>query len=147
MPSIKVLLLTERTDHLQRLADLLAGHVEHCFILHGRLSKKQRSAVHDALAELVDTTPHVLLATGRLVGEGFDHPPLDTLVLAMPISWKGTLQQYAGRLHREHVDKDDVRIYDYVEADQAQLTRMWDKRLRGHRDMGYEIKYPLTFSQ
>lgn len=146
----KVLLLTERTDHLQRLTDLLAGQVEHCFILHGRLSKKQRSAVLDALAELGDTTPHVLLATGRLVGEGFDHPPLDTLVLAMPISWKGTLQQYAGRLHREHTGKDDVRIYDYVEADQAQLSRMWDKRLRGYRDMGYEINpgiTPLTFSQ
>lgn len=135
----KVLLLTERTDHLQRLADLLAGQVEHCFILHGRLSRRQRSAVLDTLAELGDTTPRVLLATGRLVGEGFDHPPLDTLVLAMPISWKGTLQQYAGRLHREHADKDDVRIYDYVEADQAQLSRMWDKRLRGYRDMGYEI--------
>jgi superfamily II DNA or RNA helicase len=135
----KVLLLTERTDHLETLTELLAGQVEHCFVLHGRLSKKQRSAVIDALAELGDTTPHVLLATGRLVGEGFDHPPLDTLILAMPISWKGTLQQYAGRLHREHADKDDVRIYDYVEEDQVQLARMWDKRVRGYRAMGYEI--------
>jgi superfamily II DNA or RNA helicase len=82
----------------------------------------------------------VLLATGRLIGEGFDHPPLDTLVLAMPISWKGTLQQYAGRLHREHADKQDVRIYDYAETDQPQLNRMWDKRQRGYRAMGYEIK-------
>jgi superfamily II DNA or RNA helicase len=62
------------------------------------------------------------------------------LVLAMPISWKGTLQQYAGRLHREHVDKDDVRIYDYVENDQPQRARMWKKRQQGYQAMGYLIK-------
>ncbi len=64
--------------------------------------------------------------------------------LAMPISWKGTLQQYAGRLHREHADKQDVRIYDYAETNQPQLNRMWDKRRRGYRAMGYEIKPPET---
>lgn len=81
----------------------------------------------------------VLLATGRLVGEGFDHPPLDTLMLAMPISWKGTLQQYAGRLHREHASKTDVLIYDYVDTGNLALERMWDKRQRGYRAMGYQI--------
>ena len=91
------------------------------------------------LDALDESAPRVLLATGRLIGEGFDHPPLDTLVLAMPISWKGTLQQYAGRLHREHADKQDVRIYDYAETDQPQLSRMWDKRQRGYRAMGYEV--------
>jgi superfamily II DNA or RNA helicase len=96
-------------------------------------------AVFAKLAELNESAPRVLLATGRLIGEGFDHPPLDTLVLAMPISWKGTLQQYAGRLHREHADKQDVRIYDYVEIDQPQLARMWEKRQRGYRAMGYRI--------
>ena len=74
------------------------------------------------------------------IGEGFDHPPLDTLMLAMPISWKGTLQQYAGRLHREHAGKSDVRIYDYAETNHLQLARMWEKRQRGYRSMGYEIK-------
>jgi superfamily II DNA or RNA helicase len=71
------------------------------------------------------------------MGEGFDHPPLDTLVLAMPISWKGTLQQYAGRLHREHLGKANVRIYDYVDDRHPALTRMWEKRQRGYRAMGY----------
>jgi len=83
-----------------------------------------------------------LLATGRLIGEGFDHPPLDTLVLAMPISWKGTLQQYAGRLHWDHPDKQNVRIYDYIENDQPQLERMWNKRQRGYLAMGYKIIQP-----
>lgn len=136
----KVLVLTERTDHLQLLREALGNEVEHCFVLHGRLSKKLRSAVFAELEALDESAPRVLLATGRLIGEGFDHPPLDTLVLAMPISWKGTLQQYAGRLHREHADKQDVRIYDYAETDQPQLARMWAKRQRGYRAMGYEIK-------
>jgi len=135
----KVLVLTERTDHLACLREELGNEVEHCFVLHGRLSKKQRASIFSELKSLEDSTPHVLMATGRLIGEGFDHPPLDTLILAMPISWKGTLQQYAGRLHRDHADKQDVRIYDYVESDQPQLARMWDKRQRGYRAMGYQI--------
>jgi len=135
----KVLVLTERTDHLARLRERLGDEIEHCFVLHGRLSKKQRASILSELQSLEGSTPHVLLATGRLVGEGFDHPPLDTLVLAMPISWKGTLQQYAGRLHREHADKQDVRIYDYVEDNQPQLARMWKKRQRGYHAMAYKI--------
>lgn len=137
--SRKILLLTERTEHLTLLHEAMAGEIEHCFVLHGRLSRKQRTDVLAKLVALDDSTPRVLLATGRLIGEGFDHPPLDTLVLAMPISWKGTLQQYAGRLHREHAGKQDARIYDYVENDQPQLARMWDKRQRGYHAMGYKI--------
>jgi superfamily II DNA or RNA helicase len=79
------------------------------------------------------------LATGKLVGEGFDHPPLDTLVLAMPVSWKGTLQQYAGRLHREHATKSNVRIIDFVDTGHPALLRMWEKRRQGYRAMGYRI--------
>ena len=115
----KVLVLTERTEHLSLLREALGDDVEHCFVLHGRLSRKQRTAIFAEVEALDGSAPRVLLATGRLIGEGFDHAPLDTLVLAMPISWKGTLQQYAGRLHREHADKQDVRIYDYVENDRA----------------------------
>lgn len=136
----KVIVLTERTEQLDLLHEALRGEVEHCFVLHGRLSKKQRAFIFTKLAELDESVPRVLLATGRLIGEGFDHPPLDTLVLAMPISWKGTLQQYAGRLHREHAYKQDVRIYDYVEHNHPQLARMWDKRQRGYQAMGYRIK-------
>lgn len=136
----KILALTERTDHLALLSDALRDQVVNCFVLHGRLSRKQRTAILAELAALDESAPRVLLATGRLIGDGFDHPPLDTLVLAMPISWKGTLQQYAGRLHREHADKQDVRIYDYAEIDQPQLNRMWDRRQRSYRALGYEIK-------
>jgi superfamily II DNA or RNA helicase len=141
----KILVLTERTEHLSSLHDALNTKAENCFVLHGRLSKKQRATVISELESLDDDAPRILLATGRLVGEGFDHPPLDTLVLAMPVSWKGTLQQYAGRLHREHIDKSDVRIYDYFEPDHPQLARMWNKRLKGYRAMGYVVgSYPAS---
>ena len=91
------------------------------------------------LETLSPDTPRVLLATGKLVGEGFDHPPLNTLVLAMPISWKGTLQQYAGRLHRTQATKTDVRIIDFVDVGHPALVRMWEKRQRGYRAMGYRL--------
>ena len=135
----KILVLTERTGHLELLRDAIGDEAEHCFVLHGRLGKKKRSSILGLINELDDSAPRILLATGRLIGEGFDHPPLDTLVLAMPISWKGTLQQYVGRLHREHADKQDVRVYDYVEKDHPQLNRMWEKRQRGYRAMGYRL--------
>lgn len=121
----KVLVLTERTDHLGALEASLAGRVQNLFVLHGRMSKKQRSLLMRELVALPPDEPRVLLATGKLVGEGFDHPPLDTLVLAMPVSWQGTLQQYAGRLHREHVGKKDVRIIDFIDVGHPALRRMW----------------------
>ncbi len=138
----KVLLLTERTEHLDAIKDALADLDPVPLLLHGRMSKKQRAALLAELNALAPDAPRVLLATGKLVGEGFDHPAMDTLVLAMPISWKGTLQQYAGRLHREHATKTDVRIFDFVDTGHPALLRMWDKRRRGYRAMGYRIISP-----
>ena len=135
----KILLLTERANHLEILREMLASKGVSCHILHGRLSRKQRALVLETLQVMPDSEARVILATGRLIGEGFDHSPLDTLVLAMPISWQGTLQQYAGRLHRQHMDKADIRIYDYVENDNPQLHRMWKKRRIGYTAMGYCI--------
>lgn len=135
----KVLVLTERTEHLDAILAALDGQVPAPFVLHGRMSKKQRAAMIAELDGLPPEAPRILLAIGKLVGEGFDHPALDTLVLAMPISWKGTLQQYAGRLHREHATKTDVRIIDFVDTGHPALLRMWDKRQRGYRAMGYRV--------
>ncbi len=135
----KVLVLTERTEHLHAIQTALDGKVSSLFVLHGRISKKQRATLIAQLNTLPPDAARVLLATGKLVGEGFDHPPLDTLVLAMPVSWTGTLQQYAGRLHREHATKTDVRIIDFVDTGQPALLRMWDKRQRGYRAMGYRV--------
>lgn len=135
----KVLVLTERTEHLDIISGALSEKVPTYFVLHGRMSKKQRATTISELEALAPDEPRILLATGKLVGEGFDHPALDTLVLAMPVSWKGTLQQYAGRLHREHASKTDVKIIDVVDSGHPALLRMWEKRLRGYRAMGYRI--------
>ena len=135
----KVLVLTERTEHLDAIYQALTTRAPTPFVLHGRMSKKERAAVITALDALPPAAPRILLATGKLVGEGFDHPPLDTLVLAMPVSWKGTLQQYAGRLHREYASKADVRIIDFVDSGHPALLRMWEKRQRGYRAMGYRV--------
>jgi superfamily II DNA or RNA helicase len=135
----KVLVLTERTDHLDAILAALEGQAPAPFVLHGRMSRKQRASLISDLDALPPDAPRILLATGKLVGEGFDHPPLDTLVLAMPVSWKGTLQQYAGRLHREHATKTGVRILDFVDTGHPALLRMWDRRQRGYRAMGYRI--------
>jgi superfamily II DNA or RNA helicase len=135
----KVLVLTERSEHLEAIKAALDDIGTALFVLHGRMPKKQRSALMAALEALAPDAARVLLATGKLVGEGFDHPPLDTLVLAMPVSWKGTLQQYAGRLHREHSSKSTVRIIDFVDHGHPALLRMWEKRQRGYRVMGYRI--------
>ncbi len=135
----KVLVLTERTEHLDAIQAALADKAPSLFVLHGRISKKRRATMIAELNALPPDAPRVLLATGKLVGEGFDHPPLDTLVLAMPVSWKGTLQQYAGRLHREHATKTDVRIIDFVDSGHPALLRMWDKRQHGYRAMGYRM--------
>lgn len=133
----KILVLTERTEHLDVLFRAVGERIGPPFMLRGSQSSKERKAVMDSLELLDDSAPRILMSTGRLIGEGFDHAPLDTLVLAMPISWKGTLQQYVGRLHRVHQGKQDVRVYDYVEADHPQLARMWAKRCAGYRAMGY----------
>ena len=142
----KVLVLTERTEHLHAILTALDGKFPSLFMLHGRMSKKQRATLLTELNALPPDAPRALLATGKLVGEGFDHPPLDTLVLAMPISWQGTLQQYAGRLHREHATKTDVRIIDFVDTGHPALLRMWDRRQRGYRAMGYRIAEALALS-
>lgn len=136
----KVLVLTERTEHLDAIKAALIEKIHSLFVLHGRMSKKLRTTLITELNALPPDEPRVLLATGKLVGEGFDHPPLDTLVLAMPISWTGTLQQYAGRLHREHATKNDVRVIDFVDSGHPALLRMWEKRQRGYRAMGYKIR-------
>jgi superfamily II DNA or RNA helicase len=136
----KVLVLTERTEHIEAIRSELSGTITEPLVLHGRLSKKQRATLIATLDVLPADMPRVLLATGKLVGEGFDHPPLDTLVLAMPVSWKGSLQQYVGRLHREQAGKTDVRVVDFIDVDHPVLLRMWNKRQRGYRAMGYRIE-------
>lgn len=134
------LLLTGRTEHLQCFAAKLAGVANHVFVLKGGIGKKQRREILAALAAVPENESRVILATGNYIGEGFDDARLDTLFLAMPISWKGTLQQYVGRLHRLHDNKRFVQVYDYVDNYVLMLARMYERRLKGYAAIGYVIE-------
>jgi superfamily II DNA or RNA helicase len=128
------LVLTERREHLAALAAALAVHTDRVAVLHGGIGIKARRRVEDMLAS---DGPRVVLATGRYIGEGFDDPRLDTLMLAMPIAWRGTMTQYAGRLHRHHDAKHEIRIIDYVDHAVPVLRRMYAKRQRAYASLGY----------
>jgi superfamily II DNA or RNA helicase len=133
------LVLTGRTEHLAPLEAALANRVQNVVVLRGGMGRKQRREVNDRLAWIPELEPRLILATGSYIGEGFDDARLDTLFLAMPISWKGTLQQYVGRLHRLHDGKRVVEVYDYIGADVLMLARMYGRRLKGYADMGYKV--------
>ncbi len=140
-------LLTERREHLDLLASLLTQKVKNVIVMAGGMGKKQRKQLLEQLASIPADQSRVIVATGRYLGEGFDDERLDTLFLALPIAWRGTLTQYAGRLHRLNAAKKDVIIYDYVDFEVPVLARMYAKRRTGYKAMGYKIVSPNNKSQ
>ncbi len=129
--------LTERREHLEKLKSLLSSRVENIFVMKGGMGKKQRKTLAEEMKAVDDE--RVILATGRYLGEGFDDPRLDTLFLTLPVSWKGTVAQYAGRLHRLHDMKTEVIIYDYADLNVPMLAKMYGRRVSGYKAIGYEI--------
>lgn len=130
------LVLTERREHAERINQLLTDQGFDSVILKGAMRANERKSATERLSNA-----QVVVATGKYVGEGFDLPRLDTLFLAMPIAWKGSLAQYAGRIHREVEGKELVTIFDYVDASLPMLQRMFIKREKGYKAMGYQIQY------
>jgi hypothetical protein len=135
----KVLVLTERTEHLDAIKACLDGQTRRLSFCTAECPRSNARRWSRTWMHCRPTRRAFCWRPASWSAKGFDHPPLDTLVLAMPVSWKGTLQQYAGRLHREHASKTDVRIIDFVDTGHPALLRMWDKRQRGYRAMGYRI--------
>lgn len=133
------LILTERRDHLELLQSRFARFTKNLIVLHGGLTTAERRVARDALRSSSEGE-RLVLATGRFLGEGFDDPRFDTLFLLMPISWKGTLAQYVGRLHRDHDSKREVIVYDYVDSAVPLLARMAAKRATGYRALGYVLE-------
>ncbi len=138
------LVLTERNEHLDCLAERLSSGIRHLVVLRGGMGKTELAAVNARLAAIPDNEPRALLATGRLIGEGFDDARLDTLFLTLPVSWHGTIAQYAGRLHRLHAGKREVRVIDYADLNVPMLARMFDRRCRGYEAVGYTILLPAS---
>lgn len=134
------LVLTERTAHVKLIAEELSKVLPNVIELVGGMSAREKKVALERIAGVPANENIVIVATGRFVGEGFDEPRLDTLFLAMPVAWKGTIQQYAGRLHRLYQNKSEVQIYDYVDIHIGVLERMYQKRLRGYASIGYSAK-------
>jgi superfamily II DNA or RNA helicase len=132
--------LSGRTEHVERLCIRLRQYCDKVVMLKGGMPEKERARLMQEL--VVEDTPRIVVATGSYIGEGFDDPRLDTLFLAMPISWRGTLQQYVGRLHRLYDSKKIVEVYDYVDASIPMLARMFERRLQGYKALGYSISEP-----
>lgn len=136
--------LTERNEHLDLLALRLLPEIRHLITLRGGMGRKELRATNARLASIPQDEERVLLATGRYIGEGFDDPRLDTLFLTLPVSWRGTVAQYVGRLHRLHDGKREVRVYDYADLNVPMLARMFDRRCRGYEAVGYTILLPAS---
>lgn len=134
------IILTERTTHVELIAKELSKTIPNVIELTGGMTAKERKNKLERLSSIPPDDNIVIVATGRFVGEGFDEPRLDTLFLAMPVAWKGTVQQYAGRLHRLYQNKNEVQIYDYVDVHVGVLERMYHKRLKGYAIIGYSVK-------
>jgi superfamily II DNA or RNA helicase len=137
------IVLTERRDHLEMLCDRFKGFTQNLIVLRGGMTTAERRAAEETL-HVSGRTERLVLATGRYLGEGFDDARLDTLFLTMPISWKGTLAQYLGRLHRDHAGKNEVVVYDYVDSTVPVLARMAAKRQAGYRAQGYTVGQELA---
>jgi superfamily II DNA or RNA helicase/very-short-patch-repair endonuclease len=138
------IVLTERNRHLDSLAAVLAPAVRHVVVMRGGMGGKELRAAADHLAAIPGGDERVLLATGRYIGEGFDDARLDTLFLTLPVSWRGTIAQYVGRLHRLHDQKREVQVYDYADLDVPLLARMFDRRCRAYEAAGYRIVLPAS---
>ena len=136
----KILILTGRVAHVEKLREKLKNKTPNVICLTGGMGIKKTGKIMEKIDAIADTEPFVLIATGSYIGEGFDEPRLDTLFLSMPIAWKGTLHQYAGRLHRLYNNKMDVQIYDYVDLHVKMLEKMYGKRLKGYASIGYKTK-------
>ena len=134
--------LTERRVHLETLHGLLEGRVAHLVVLRGGMGRREAAEARERISAIPPNEGRILLATGSYLGEGFDDARLDTLLLAMPISWKGRVTQYVGRLHRLREGKTEVRVYDYLDSNVALFNRMFDRRCRGYQALGYQVVLP-----
>jgi len=132
-------ILSKFIDHSQRLYQRLMDYADKVFLLSGRNSKKEHKEMIKQMNQVKPEESMILVATGKLIGEGFDYPRLDTLIMATPVAWKGVVEQYAGRLNRDYDGKKNVMIYDYVDCHIAMFDRMYHKRLKAYKQIGYDI--------
>lgn len=133
------LVLTKQKEHADILFELLKNKANNIFLLKGGSSSKEKDRIRAEMKNVSADESVVLVAIGQYIGEGFNYPRLDTMMLTMPISWSGNVEQYAGRLHRDYDGKKEVIIYDYVDSHIRVLEKMYHKRLRTYKKIGYKL--------
>ena len=131
--------LSRYKDHSEKLYKRLKSHADHVFLMTGNNSKKEHRKILEQMHQVDKDESLILIATGSLVGEGFDFPRLDTLFMATPVSFRGVVEQYAGRLNRDYAGKENVIIYDYVDNHIPMFNNMYMKRLKAYKQIGYEF--------
>ncbi|WP_249870502.1 TOTE conflict system archaeo-eukaryotic primase domain-containing protein [Oceanobacillus saliphilus] len=131
------IILSERVEQVEKFEKMFTGFAKNIFVLTGGMKKSEEESRLKKLQSISDDKERLIIATGKYIGEGFDHAVLDTLFLAMPISWEGTLLQYVGRIHRIHDSKNAVKVYDYVDHREETFRKMFEKRKKGYKSMGY----------
>ena len=133
------LVLTRYKEHASLLSKRMQTYADKLFLLSGDKSKKELQEIRERMEEVSQNETMILIATGQMVGEGFDYPRLDTLIMATPVSWKGIVEQYAGRLDRDYAGKKNVVVYDYVDSHIDKFDKMYGKRLKAYKQIGYQI--------
>ncbi len=138
-----IAVLTRYRDHAKYLSEALTGTADHVLLLYGDNTDQENAEIEKQLPLIAEDETIVLIATGQKIGEGFNFPRLDTLILAMPVSRPGVVEQYVGRLNRDYPGKKNVIVYDYVDSHIQVFDRMYQKRLRTYRKIGYRIATDL----
>ena len=131
--------LSRYKDHSKKIYERLKSCADHVFLMTGNNSKKEHRKILEQMHQVDKNESLILIATGSLVGEGFDFPRLDTLFMATPVSFRGVVEQYAGRLNRDYAGKENVIIYDYVDNHIPMFNNMYMKRLKAYKQIGYEF--------
>lgn len=132
-------ILSRYKDHSERLFERVKAYADHVFLLTGINSKREHRQILSEMQKISAEESMILVATGSLIGEGFDYPRLDTLIMATPVSFKGVVEQYAGRLNRDYAGKESVVVYDYVDSHIPMFDNMYAKRLRAYKQIGYDV--------
>ena len=137
-------ILSRYKDHSERLYGRVKAYADHVFLLTGNNSKREHRLILSEMQKVAAEESMILVATGSLIGEGFDYPRLDTLIMATPVSFKGVVEQYAGRLNRDYAGKESVIVYDYVDSHIPMFDNMYAKRLRAYKQIGYDVCGGIT---
>lgn len=141
-----ILVLTDRVEHTRILKEKIYEFTDKVFVINGQMKTKEKNIISKQINSIKEDG-YIIIATGKYIGEGFDLPSLNTLFLTMPFKWEGMLSQYVGRLHRISDNKNEVKVFDYVDINVKMFSNMFNTRLKGYRKLHYSLIDGFEFNQ